>query len=198
MCPNCGFGAGAGTPPPAPVAPVAPLSPPPAAPAQGGWAATPQMSAPPPAPATQKTSGKAIASLVLGIIATCLAVYLGILLGIVGLILGILGMKEVNRSNGAVTGKGLAIAGIILSSIGIVVQLVIVIFFSAIIAAGLGGDWDEIQRCAEDPDAEGCEEYQAHADDDAHGGLLAGVRDAAFRLGAAPLGPLAPGHARAS
>lgn len=113
------------------------------------------------APVAVKTSGKAIAALILGIVAACISVYLGILAGIIGLILGILGMKEVDRSNGMVKGKGMAIAGIVLSSIGILLQLVIILFFGALIMGALGGDWEKIQECANDPEAPGCEEYQA-------------------------------------
>ena len=57
------------------------------------------------------TSGKAIASLVLGllsIVGMCLT-------GIPGLIFGILGLSEIGKSNGRLGGKGLAIAGIVLS-----------------------------------------------------------------------------------
>jgi type IV pilus assembly protein PilA len=65
----------------------------------------------------KKTSGLAIASLVLGI--------LGFITGITGLIalvLGILALRGINKSSGEVKGKGLAISGIIL---GIVSSLLI-------------------------------------------------------------------------
>ena len=61
------------------------------------------------------TSGKAIASLVLGlfsIVGMCLT-------GIPGLILGIMGLNDVGKSAGRLKGKGLAICGIVLSSLGI-------------------------------------------------------------------------------
>ena len=61
------------------------------------------------------TSGKAIASLVLGllsIVGMCLT-------GIPGLILGIMGLGDINRSAGRIGGKGVAIFGIVLSSLGI-------------------------------------------------------------------------------
>ena len=69
-------------------------------------------------PAPQKapgTSGKAIASLILGflsIIGMCLT-------GIPGLILGIMGLSDIGKSGGRTTGKGIAIGGIVLSSLGI-------------------------------------------------------------------------------
>ena len=60
-----------------------------------------------------KTSGMAIASLVLGIlgIASC-----G-LAAIIGLVLGIVALAQINKSQGQLAGKGLAIAGIIVSSL---------------------------------------------------------------------------------
>ena len=70
----------------------------------------------PPVIGDSRTSGKAIASIVLGflsIVGMCFT-------GIPGLILGILGLGDVNRSNGRVGGKGVAIFGIVLSSLGIV------------------------------------------------------------------------------
>src|ERR1035437_4067181 len=63
--------------------------------------------APPPlfvAPAETKTSGMAIASLVLGILGIC-----GIT-ALVGLILGIVALVKINRSGGRLSGQGLAIA----------------------------------------------------------------------------------------
>ena len=68
--------------------------------------------APPPlsvAPAEAKTSGMAIASLVLGILGFC-----GIT-ALVGLILGIVALVKINRSGGRLSGQGLAIAGISVS-----------------------------------------------------------------------------------
>jgi len=69
------------------------------------------------------TSGKAIASLVLGllsIIGMCLT-------GIPGLILGIMGLSDVGKSGGRLGGKGLAICGIVFSSIGILWTVVVLL-----------------------------------------------------------------------
>jgi len=68
-----------------------------------------------PAVAT-KTSGLAIASLVLGILGFCT---FG-LAGIVGLILGIIGLITVRQSAGQLKGQGLAIAGIVVSAVSLV------------------------------------------------------------------------------
>jgi hypothetical protein len=73
--------------------------------------------APPPLPAGPagpvKTSGLAIASLVLGILGlfTCGAAAL------IGLILGIIAMTKVKQSRGALGGGGIALAGIIVSAV---------------------------------------------------------------------------------
>jgi hypothetical protein len=59
-----------------------------------------------------KTSGLAITSLVLG----CLGTISCGLTAIVGFILGLIGLRKINRSNGQLGGKGLAIAGISVSA----------------------------------------------------------------------------------
>jgi len=66
--------------------------------------------------AEPKTSGMAIASLILGI---CGFVSCGIT-SIVGLILGIVGFSAIKKSAGQLKGEGLAIAGIVVSSVSIV------------------------------------------------------------------------------
>ena len=69
-----------------------------------------------------KTSGKAIASLVLGISSfacTCFT-------GIIGLILGIMALGQINKSQGRVSGKGLAIAGIATSSLGMLMTILLI------------------------------------------------------------------------
>jgi hypothetical protein len=63
------------------------------------------------APGKAKTSGLAIASLVAGMLGLCTAG----LASIVGLILGITALKRIGRSGGALRGRGLAIAGLIVS-----------------------------------------------------------------------------------
>jgi hypothetical protein len=60
-----------------------------------------------------KTSGLAIASLILGIFGFCT---FG-LAGIVGLILGIVGLNAITQSAGQLKGKGLAVAGVVVSAV---------------------------------------------------------------------------------
>jgi hypothetical protein len=59
-------------------------------------------------------SGKALASLILGVLTFCVPV----LAAIPAIILGILALVEINRSGGRLPGKGLAIAGLITASLG--------------------------------------------------------------------------------
>jgi len=63
-----------------------------------------------------KTSGMAIASLMLGILGFCTAG----LSAIVGAILGIIGLRAIGKSAGRLKGRGLAIAGIVVSCTGFV------------------------------------------------------------------------------
>ncbi len=67
-----------------------------------------------------KTSGMAIASLVLG----ALGIACG-LTAIVGLVLGIVALTKINKSQGQLAGRGLAIAGIVVSSILLAFSLLI-------------------------------------------------------------------------
>ncbi len=66
-----------------------------------------------PVPRNVGTSGKAVASLILGIASFLCS----ILTGIPAIILGIMALREVNRGRGRVTGRGLAITGISLGSL---------------------------------------------------------------------------------
>lgn len=64
-----------------------------------------------------KTSGMAIASLVLGLVGFC-----GVT-AIMGMILGLVSIIKIGKSNGQLKGKGLAIAGMIVSSVMFIVFL---------------------------------------------------------------------------
>jgi uncharacterized membrane protein YvbJ len=64
---------------------------------------------------TVKTSGMAIASLIMGIMG----------LSVLAIIFGAIGIGQVNKSHGAVKGKGMAVAGIILGILGFVVTIII-------------------------------------------------------------------------
>jgi len=66
-----------------------------------------------------KTSGLAIASLVLGILAV-LTCGVGLVFSIPGLICGIMGMSRVKNSGGAQKGHGMAVTGTVLNSVSLI------------------------------------------------------------------------------
>lgn len=107
--------------------------PPPPVPVPGAaLAGTPEDAAegpvppPPPTAARPKTSGWAVASLVMGILGfTCL-----FLLGsVLAIIFGFIGRSEIRRSQGAKSGKGLATTGIVLG----IVMIVLAVAFAAVV-----------------------------------------------------------------
>ncbi|MBX6315577.1 MAG: DUF1559 domain-containing protein [Isosphaeraceae bacterium] len=67
-------------------------------------------------PGEAGTSGKAIASLVLGLLSFLCVFFTGI----PAIILGILGLNDIDRSQGRLKGRGLAVGGIVTGSIGTV------------------------------------------------------------------------------
>lgn len=80
----------------------------------------------------QEKSGLAIASMVLGIISivcslSMIFVFLGFILGIVGLVLGIVGKSKIKTSQGQIGGDGMALAGIICSSISLGISLLMIV-----------------------------------------------------------------------
>ena len=74
-------------------------------------------------PSSTGTSGKAIASLILGLVSIVGMCFTGI----PGLILGIMGLGDINRSQGRVGGKGLAIVGIVFSSLGTIWTIILLL-----------------------------------------------------------------------
>jgi hypothetical protein len=79
----------------------------------------PPLLAPTAAPPQGKTSGMAIASLVLGILGFC-----GIT-AVLGLILGIAAQVKISKSGGQLKGRGLAIAGMVVSGFMLLLSLLI-------------------------------------------------------------------------
>jgi hypothetical protein len=69
------------------------------------------------------TSGKATASLMLGLISFCVP----ILLSIPGLILGIMSLSDISKSQDRLKGRGLAITGIVFSSLSILVSPILLV-----------------------------------------------------------------------
>jgi len=78
----------------------------------------------------QRDSGAAIASLVMGIMAWT---FLPILGALVAIITGHIGISEVNKGNGMVRGKGMAVAGLVMGyvQIGILVLIILALIFLA-------------------------------------------------------------------
>ncbi|MER8046376.1 DUF4190 domain-containing protein [Streptomyces sp. NPDC094032] len=95
----------------------------------------------------QPSNGMGTTAMVLGIIAVAgFCMYgLGIILGVLALIFGIIGMKKANR--GEATNRGMALAGVVLGSIGILVSAVFVAFMVWVIVEDPGGSADS----SEDP-----------------------------------------------
>ena len=81
---------------------------------------TPAM--PPMMQTAQRTSGLAIAGFVCAFFCSLL-----------GLILSIIGLSEINKSNGAVKGRGLAIAGIVISSLSFVIGILAAVAIPAFV-----------------------------------------------------------------
>ena len=117
-CPQCGAPVASAPPPPVPATAAAP-APAPVAPAQ--W-----QPAPPARPylGQQETDGKAVGSLVLGILAMF---PFGFLTGIPAIILGHLSRKSIRESLGRLRGEGMALAGLIMGYVSIAAVPVILI-----------------------------------------------------------------------
>jgi hypothetical protein len=75
----------------------------------------------------------AIAALVCGIVAIPFC-GLGIVLGILGLVFGIIAIRKIDRSQGALTGRGLALAGAICGGVGLAIN---VLYWGAVIIAAI-------------------------------------------------------------
>ena len=82
------------------------------------------------AAAPQRTNGLAIASLVLGIL------WLYWLGSILALIFGYIAKSNIDRSNGAEGGRGMAIAGIVLGWIGVATLVLLIIIGVAVGGSG--------------------------------------------------------------
>ena len=90
---------------------------------------------PPAAPATEaKTSRCAIASLVCGIVGPCTVG----LASVAGIILGIVGLVKIKNNPAAMKGRGLAIAGIVVSGLGILLLPVLGILVAIMMPAVFG------------------------------------------------------------
>lgn len=91
------------------------------------------MSQIPPTPPYRQpeNSGKAVASLVISIVSLFVCMFLGI----VGIVLGHLALKDIRDSGGALTGDGLAKAGIIIGWIDVALSILLMCIWMGAIAA---------------------------------------------------------------
>ncbi len=69
------------------------------------------------------TSGKAVASLVLGV----LSFFCFLFAGVPAVVLGALGLRDINKSRGKLSGQGLAVAGIVTGSVGTLLSGLLII-----------------------------------------------------------------------
>ncbi|MBI1758517.1 MAG: DUF4190 domain-containing protein [Actinobacteria bacterium] len=78
-------------------------------------------------PLANRSNGMAIAALVLGIVSIFMSftIWVGAITGIVGLILGIVGISQSKRNQAG--GRGMAIAGVVTSVIGLVLAVALTI-----------------------------------------------------------------------
>jgi len=106
-------------------APPAPIDAPPALSAAPPLVAAPGAYSPQLGAAPQKTDGLAITSLILGILS--MACCLGLLTGIPGAICGHIALGRI-KSEPNLQGRGLAIAGLILSYLGIALSVIFLAF----------------------------------------------------------------------
>lgn len=70
-----------------------------------------------------KTSGMAIASLVLGIVGLFFFPFIPSILAI---IFGVISIGQINRSNGVLKGKGMAVAGLVMGIIAVVLSILLI------------------------------------------------------------------------
>ena len=89
---------------------------------------------------TVKTSGKAIASLILSIV----GIFLIAIPSIIGIILGHIARSEIKKSNGLIEGKGLALAGLIIGYI--TVGIIVIGMLAAIIVPKLVGNGNQLKE----------------------------------------------------
>lgn len=87
-------------------------------------------------PVAQRTNGMAVASLVLGI---TWIYWVG---SILALVFGYLGKKQIDESGGAQTGRGMAVAGIVLGWVGVGTLTLFIVLFAF---GALGSSFDRFQ-----------------------------------------------------
>lgn len=120
---------------PPPQQPQYPVPPP-----QGQYPTPYNPQVPQPYATQPKTNGLCIASLVTALAPLVInwipvVQWFGLLSSIAAIILGAIGMKKVKESNGAETGKGLAVAGIVIGAVDILLFIIVVVVIGLILGA---------------------------------------------------------------
>src|SRR4051812_7712477 len=97
----------------------------------------PQQPFTPPTPMRQATNGMAVAALIFGILGLTALFFVG---SIIALILGYAGRSSIDRSSGTETGRGMALAGIVMGWIGVAIGIVVIaaIVVGVVFVAGSG------------------------------------------------------------
>lgn len=85
--------------------------------------------------------GMAIAGMILGIGSIILfwLSWIALIIGIVGLVLSIIGLNKAKKDPANYGGRGMAIAGIICSVIGILIVVIMLVFLATLFASLMGG-----------------------------------------------------------
>jgi hypothetical protein len=87
-------------------------------------------------PAPRQTNGKAVASMVVGIV-SIVSCYLGVLVGPVAIVLAVMAKKDLKANPETQTGAGMATAGLITGIVGAVLWLAV----DALIVVGIAAGW---------------------------------------------------------
>jgi len=84
---------------------------------------------------TPKTNGMAVAGLVMGIFS--LIQCCSFIFGILGVIFSSVGLSQINKKPEELKGKGIAVAGLIMSIVGLAINIVLVVVYWATITGAL-------------------------------------------------------------
>ena len=88
----------------------------------------------------KRNCGFAVAAMVLGIISAVTIIIpglglLGLICGVIAIILGVVGKNTIERSNGELTGTGMATAGIVLGIITVGLDILLMIACASIVGS---------------------------------------------------------------
>ena len=87
--------------------------------------------------ASPQTNTLAVISLVCGLLGLFTSFFIPLLMQLAAIVCGHIARGQIRRSDNTQTGAGVALAGLILGYVGIVLGLIVILFFSALLFAGL-------------------------------------------------------------